>query len=442
MFKKIILFLLLIPVTSVAQHTISGTFTPAEKFKFAILYKVTPTTSMYIANAEIKENGAYEFKLDSTITKGIYRMVYALPQEENNFDLIYNAEEDIEVNFNFEEGETYTASKENELLQNYYKGIALASEKIKQFYASNSTNEKKYLKLFKELKEIQDEFEKAAKGTIAAHFITASKSYIPTQYEDQETYIKNVKAYYLTPIDFSDTILQSSNFLIESVVNYVLQFNPEKTDAVYMENIDHVMKAVGYNGTVKEVLLKVLWNQFSEIPNEVVTNYISEKYLLPIARANSDNELIYKLTTYTNTSIGKKAPNFTLEIPNEEGKVDLISLHKYNNSNQYIIVFWSSTCSHCLKELPKLRDFLKPYQTQDIQVIAVGLEDTPYRWKDTTYDFPNFIHVYGEGKWDNPIGDAYGVTATPTYFILDADKNIIAKPNDFEAFKKYFNETH
>ena len=41
---------------------------------------------------------------------------------------------------------------------------------------------------------------------------------------------------------------------------------------------------------------------------------------------------------------------------------------------------------------------------------------------------------------DNSIGNDYGVTATPTYFVLDKDKNIIAKPYDFEALKEYMDK--
>ena len=58
--------------------------------------------------------------------------------------------------------------------------------------------------------------------------------------------------------------------------------------------------------------------------------------------------------------------------------------------------------------------------------------------KSLTYDYPEFIHVYGEGRWENKIGDAYGVSSTPTYFILDKDKKIVSKPLDFEVLKEYF----
>jgi len=45
--------------------------------------------------------------------------------------------------------------------------------------------------------------------------------------------------------------------------------------------------------------------------------------------------------------------------------------------------------------------------------------------------------VLGLGKWDNEIGNKYGVKETPTYFVLDKAKHIIDKPYDFEALKVF-----
>ena len=69
-------------------------------------------------------------------------------------------------------------------------------------------------------------------------------------------------------------------------------------------------------------------------------------------------------------------------------------------------------------------------------VIAIGLEDEPYAWRNKIHDFPEFINVLGLGKWQNEIGKNYGVNATPSYFILDKDKKIIAKPEAFEDVLK------
>ncbi len=119
MLKKILLTLCLLPILAVAQNTIKGNFTPAEDYKYAILYKVFPTNTFYTTDARVDEEGNFTFNLDSTVSKGMYRVVYALPPETYNFDIIYDGEEDIELSFNDTDGAVFTASKENQLLAAY-----------------------------------------------------------------------------------------------------------------------------------------------------------------------------------------------------------------------------------------------------------------------------------------------------------------------------------
>ncbi|MBU2938268.1 TlpA family protein disulfide reductase [Lacinutrix sp. C3R15] len=440
MTRKLLFLLALLPNLLLAQHTIKGTFSPAEDYKFAILYKVTPTTSIYVNNAEIDSIGNFEFKLDTTVNKGMYRIVYALPQDEYNFDFIYNAKEDIALTFNVNEGAKYTKSQENKMLNAYTKSLQEASKSINAYYASNNQNSTEFNKVFNVLAQTQNEFEKASEGMIASHFIKASRPYIPTKMEDAKTFSENIKSNYFSNIDFSDTILQSSSFLIETVLNYVFNFsNPTDKNQGYKDRIDITNFVIGKNPEVKETIIEVLFNQFAETNNEEVANYISDKYLLPIAKAKKDNDLIEKLTVYKNTSIAALAPDFNFEVSNNK-KTEQINLHDFNEAAQYVVVFWSSTCSHCLAELPKFHKYVQSLEAGKLKVIAIALEDDFYRWKEKTYDFPEFIHVYGEGKWQNPIGDAYGVTATPTYFILDTNKKILAKPYDFPALENYYKE--
>ena len=234
-------------------------------------------------------------------------------------------------------------------------------------------------------------------------------------------------------------MLQNSSFLIDASLNYVFTYVDQEQDmSSYINNIDDVVNAIGNHSVVKEIILEIFWNQFADPNYESVANYISTTYLLDIAKAKNDKELIENLTVFKNTSLNQTAPDFTLEIP-EEDTVKRVLLSAYNEAQRYVVVFWSSTCSHCLEELPKLQEYTKNFKKDELQVIAVGLEEEPYRWKDKTYELDNFLHVYGEGKWDNEIGNAYGVKATPTYFVLDADKKIIAKPDDYEALKTFNN---
>ena len=115
LFRIIALFVLL-PNFLLAQHTISGVFSPAKDYKVALLYKVTPTVSEYVSNAEVQKDGSFQFNLDSAAASGMYRIVYAVPQEDYNFDVIYNGKEDIVLSFNAETGVDFKSSSENKLL--------------------------------------------------------------------------------------------------------------------------------------------------------------------------------------------------------------------------------------------------------------------------------------------------------------------------------------
>ncbi|MFL1012387.1 TlpA family protein disulfide reductase [Flavisericum labens] len=438
--KRLFFLAVLFPSLIWAQHTIKGVFSPPEDYNVALLYKVTPTVSEYVGNSEIQKEGWFEFKLDSTAKKGIYRLVYAIPQEDYNFDIIYNGKESIELAFNSETGVDFIKSAENKLLASYTNSMSLVTQSIGNYFSQESQDTTALKAIFKTQRETQLNYEKAAKGSIALEFIKANKPFIPNKVLDVETYIKKLEAHYFDHIDFTNKTLQSSGLFQEKMLNFVFGMSSETKDDVetYKENIDLFcvkMKAAPIK--VKRILLVDLWQQMADLGYEAVANHISENYLMDIAVALNDQELLHTLILYKDTSIGNEAPNFNVEVK-ENGKLVSKKLSDLNVAKNYIIVFWSSTCPHCLDEIPQLFEFEKKQEKGKVKVVAIALEDDPYQWKSLTYDLPSFIHVYGEGKWDNEIANQYGVTSTPTYFILNEKKEIAAKPVTFEDLKAFF----
>jgi thiol-disulfide isomerase/thioredoxin len=438
--KRLIFIIIILPMLTVAQHSMKGTFSPVEDFENVILYKVTPTASLYVAHTTINQ-GELEILLDSTITAGMYRLVYALPQEEFNFDIIYNAKEDIEFTFNSETGIEYQSSNENKLIASYTSNMSLLSGHIGDFYREQRADSLALELLFNAQGETQFSFEEAAKETIALHFIKANRPYVPESYESIEIYIQNLKTHFFDHVDFNNEVLQSSNFLIERTLNYVFGMSSESGDDVtqFKKNIDDLCVAMKNSSPeIKATLLELLWQQMVDTGFEEVANYISETYLIVLAKSLNDQELINGLELYKSLSIGNIAPDFQIQIEENNTKVTN-NLSDLNTAENYIVVFWSNTCAHCLKEIPLLQRFVNEKEKGELQVIAIGLEDEPFGWRKKTLKYPEFIHVLGFGKWDNEIGNSYNVTSTPTYFVLDKDKKIMAKPYDFEALKKILN---
>ena len=439
MTKKLLFVFAILPAMLFAQHSVKGTFTPKEEFKFAFLYRVTAQTSLFVGNADVDENGKFEIKLDSTAVPGTYRIVYAQPQEEYNFDFIVSNKEDVVLSFDLEKGLSFQESVENKMYKSYNKSMAIVNQSIRKYYGSGKKDKAGYKEIFRILSKTQTEFETASKGMIANTFIKACKPYIPSELEDVKTFSKGVKDNYFKNIDFGNKTLQDSGFLIDNTINYVLGFvDRNNENKSYNENIDTVAKAIGNNPEIKKILLQILWEQFANEGNEVVANHTSETHLLSLAKASNDKELTDSLVNFKNSSLGSTAPDFAIEIKNKKDKVVKTKLRVLDTSKNYLIFFWSTTCSHCLDEIPELKKYITSKTKEDIQVVAIALDNDEYRWKEMTFEYPDFIHVYGEGKWDNEIGNQYNVTGTPSYFVLDSDKKIIGKPDDFVDFQKYF----
>lgn len=442
MFKKFAVLLLLLPLVTFGQFTLKGKFSPVEEFDWILIYKVTPTHSTYVGDTKINTEGKFEFALDSTQTKGMYRLVYAVPQEEFNFDIIYNAKEDIEFTFDIDSGLEYQASNENKLITSYTESMAVISQSIGDYYNERSTDSTALMNIFKTQREIQNEYEKISKGTIAGEFIRANKPYIPEGYLGINDYIKNIRKHFFDHVNFNSEILQSSNFLVERILNFVFGMVAQGENDIesFKTNISAVAKAMK-NATpqTKKMLLHILWQQFSEANYEEVANFITDNYLLPIARTLKDTELSTELIRYRSLSFGKIAPDFDIEIL-EDNKIIKKKLSALDLADKYVLVFWSSSCSHCLEELPLLRDFTKKFEKGVLKVVAFGIEDDEYRWKSETYNYPEFIHVIGLGKWENEISKIYNISSTPTYFVLDKSKRIIAKPLDIVELKSFFKD--
>ena len=146
--KRFVLLTLLLPFITLAQHTISGTFFPVENYKWGILYKVTPTSTVYVTDARMDEKGAFALNLDEKVTPGIYRFVYGVPQEKNAFDIIYNGKEDITLAFTEDKGVRFITSEENTLWSNYQIEMKQITNEIDKKYAEPIVDKKAIEQLF------------------------------------------------------------------------------------------------------------------------------------------------------------------------------------------------------------------------------------------------------------------------------------------------------
>jgi thiol-disulfide isomerase/thioredoxin len=97
--------------------------------------------------------------------------------------------------------------------------------------------------------------------------------------------------------------------------------------------------------------------------------------------------------------------------------------------NKYtLVVFGAGWCPKCKEELPEIAKHYAAWQAQGVEVVFVSLDETKASYEDFVKDFP-FISTCDYKKWNGTIVNDYYVFATPTMYLLDANREILLRPN-------------
>lgn len=242
-------------------------------------------------------------------------------------------------------------------------------------------------------------------------------------YNKNQKYSNQEKVAELKPEDFinfyakSGEYLETSTILKPSLINFL---NVSKANVE--GSVDKLLEAVNLETPRGQTIL----SELIEIFNTYGMDKLKDKYL---AEANNlkctiNDRLASTIKANKNTEIGAKMPNNTFVNAIHTKAKSLYDI----KASKKIVVFWSSTCSHCEAELPKLLEKYDKLKAQNIEIIGFSLDSSLEEFKAKANLYPWINDSEGKG-WYSSYGDTYNIVATPTYFVLDADNKIISKPN-------------
>lgn len=415
-----------------AQFTIKGTFIDSlPGVKSVALYKSVKGESNYIRYVNVNKN-TFTLSMDG-LNAGNYRILYK-NTPTGYVDFIFN-QENVAFELDSNVGQTsidYITSRENQLLFAYKVGLEslqqkLDSVQISYFKKPTKKTIKKYKKIKENIVGAQDYYEEFAKNDYCLSVIKASKRFnAPTPFILPKEYVESIKNQFFTYVDFDDDKLKNSQFLRGRLVDYVFHLHKSndkgQENKLFVKAIENAMGLIK-DPEVKEYLLEDMINRFINKENSAVLPEIINLYKT-LPQNIQDLKVLEKSTLISKTLLGAIPPN--IKISEKE------TLYSLDTADKYLIVFWSSTCSHCRAELPKLDAFLK--ERKDVQVVSVGLEKQKDKqsWLNNIKFYPRWKNVVAYGKWDSLEATLYNIQETPTYFILNKDKQIIAKPKTLE----------
>ncbi|TMM29871.1 redoxin domain-containing protein [Polaribacter aestuariivivens] len=452
--KKLLAIIFLISSLAQAQFTINGTMTAALDTDWVILYKIEGARQQFVQNATIKKDtllidgkkqaiGTFKFDLPENTKAGFYRITYRT-SGVSFVDFIFNKEN---VAFAFhpdypEQSATFSTSKENIYYKDYLSEISTAQQTLDsiQITAIRNPNldlKSAYKKAFNKVNSIQKQYLTNANEMYVKPFIKATLRVNPPEIKTTaKEYMTNMTSTFFDNMDFNDETLINSSFLVDRIADYVFYINysdnKETQQKLYKNAINTVFDKIS-NATFKKDVIEFLIAQFENSKNLELIDFLFENHYEKLSENLQNKDFLKEKKALFATEIGRIAPDFSWK---ENGKN--LALSTLNEAENYVLIFWSTDCSHCLKEIPQLHKFLQ--DKNDVKVVAFSLERNDFGWKNMKATLPNWHHVLGLNKWENKIARTYNINATPTYFVLDKNKKIIAKPEEFIDVKEFVNK--
>ncbi|MBW7868054.1 MAG: redoxin domain-containing protein [Brumimicrobium sp.] len=432
------LFIILFSLYNIAfaQHAITGKFTPKESFHFNLLYQIKPDAIVYNVSSQGDSDGVYITELDKTKEKGVYKLIYGTPMDENFFYIIYNGKDDISFTFDKDKGVQFE-DKENKLLADYLKKRSAVYNGFDYYLAQDKIEKKQIDNLIQQYNQMQESFEKEAENTFASLFIKSLYQKLPAHFTTKSEFQKYRADHFFSQFDFSNSFFQASYLPIELSKDFYNNFAINSKEMDGIDAIDQIMLAMNNcTHTFQKKILSELWDELVRREEIKSAIYLANK-IIPLAEEENDLHQLAKLRKYVRLAIGAKAPNFFL---GDSISPQTKTLYDIKGSNYYILAFWNSKCSHCLQQMPELYWNMKQIPETNFRTIAIGFESDSTTYFKEIEKMPNFTHVMAMFGVRAKFTEDYDVRATPAFFILDSDKHIIYKPKGLEELLEKVNE--
>lgn len=467
--KKILLsslFSLLLLTSSWAQ---SATETPATGFRITGRIKGLKDTTCVLAHyfgatqyipkdtARIDGAGNLVFEGKTRLPEGLF--IAVTPKNRYIEFLITDDQQ-----FSFEtdtanviKAMKVTGSKENELFYTYQQHLTRVYEeaqainlqkKVRSDAASAAQFDKQINDLQKQAADYRTGFLKENAGTFAVKLLKATaEPEVPPAPKaangrpDSVWVFNYFKNHFWDDFDFSDEIFVRTPILQRKVERYIKELTVQVPDSLVKEADFVVNKAIaGKNKEVKYYTIYYITSQY-ERPKVMGTDglfvHMFEKYYKTGIMTVTD--------TSTLKAIGERVA--TLK-PNLVGKVFVSPVisdtlrrpiaFQAIKSDYTIVFFYSPTCGHCRESAPKLKKFVDDYKGKGAEVVAIAIDQTPEEWKKYVKEFKlgNAINGY-DFTQRTDYRRQYDVWTTPTVYILDKNKKIIANKLPVEQIEDF-----
>lgn len=238
----------------------------------------------------------------------------------------------------------------------------------------------------------------------------------------------------LDQIDFRDTTLIEGDFMWQTIAEYITEMqnsdsDPKNQGYMMILAADNVLGKCVVSYPMYLAVYQYLISGFSELGATVVVDYLVRMpYLEYLNPSEEQRQAVVSVSeAYERVKIGSEAPDIhAITINNLEFTLSSVKAH------YTVILFWSYSCPHCRSLVKELGELSKTHD--DIAIVTVNVSGDLRQVKRLLRKagLKKQYNIRDGQGWNSPIVEAYAVDMTPSLFLIDENKIIIAKPFDIE----------
>jgi peroxiredoxin len=398
-------------------------------------------------------NGIINFSKNKPLPPGVYRIFF---RDSLFTDFVFNNEEVImenklpylRANLNI------IKSTETKLFYEYWNTARQVKDTIDEvvhlgdvIYRNNGgilthdldSMQKRVFVLNKMLQDFTNSMIEKSKGMFVQKILKAYSSpdyeaYLKTpgafQYKSRFSFLKD---HYFDNVDFADTNLLNTEVFFKLATDYINTFADPPTTESYIRTIGVLLGKASDSKPVYNYLLNLMMNTFETSDYEEVYIYLIDNYYLQnTCESVSEHKTIAsKAEAMKKLKVGNSAPE--IEMPDVNGNpLNLYSI----NSKAVLLLFWSSECHHCEAVMPDMVKLYNEYKPKGLEIIGVSIDTVKSLWIEgiSKNDLKWFNISDLKGLKSEYISN-YNIWHTPTFYLLNEDKKIIARPLSMEQLK-------
>lgn len=411
----------------------------------------------YIKDTVDVQNGEMTFSGEEYLDAGIYLVVF--PPDNKYFEMIVDQDQKFSLSTSMADlvkNMKVKGSQDNEIFYGDMRMLGEMRTKAESLQAQLKTaQEEEKAQLTTQLSAIDGEVKSYREGIVQKYpdmlyskVLTALKEpEVPEapkgddgQPLDSLFAFKYYRQHFFDNIDMTDDRLLRTPIMYNKVNQYMERLTYRHPDSIN-QSIDRVINLSRGNDEVFQFWVVHFLNKYAtskQMGMDAVYVHMVEQYYMKGDCFWADQETVQKMTeralAISPTLVGRIAPNFSVQDQNGQ----FTSLHDVK-ADYTLLYFWDYDCGHCKKVTPKLAEAYQRYRDYNVKVFAVSINGDIEQWKEklSTYglDQEGVLNVQDHRRISR-FDQMYDIRSTPRLFVLDKDKNIIAKQISVESMEK------